>query len=216
MPVQRKDTLGWDQIFQMVGVVVMFPVLILSIIFYLYLHSKHVSGAGRRRIMDIRRMTAPLLRGALLMGVVLVIPFLLVSILHDNTTGPAPTLGGWLYLLPLLLVGIPVAWHLAVMYMGIVADVDQDKLIFPPDMQSYGILDYISLRFVLDYCRTDSVPFSAIKRVTRGHGTDLYIHGDFDSRAIIMSSKQKRDECMTMIQNIIGGRGVVFGELESY
>jgi hypothetical protein len=74
----------------------------------------------------------------------------------------------------------------------------------------------MKLRFIADYTKVDSVKISQITKLTRGYGTELYVHGPFGSRAIIMSSKQKRDECLAMIQNFTGKRGLLITEIEGY
>jgi hypothetical protein len=123
---------------------------------------------------------------------------------------------GILTILTGLTGGYLIARHLAVLYLGIIADRERDALYFPYDMQSYTLTDYFSLRFLRDYCNVDSIPLSAIKKLTRGRGKELYIHGDFGSRGIIMSSKQKRDECLTMIQSLTGKKSLLITEIEGY
>lgn len=113
--------------------------------------------------------------------------------------------------------GYIMARHLAVLYMGVVLDIDKGEVYFPFDMQSYGVLDYISLRFLHDYCNVDSVPLASIRKISRGNrGKDLYLTGEFDARSITMSSKQKRDECLELIQSAIGKRGILMNEIEGY
>jgi hypothetical protein len=109
-----------------------------------------------------------------------------------------------------------VARHLAVLYLGIVTDSGKDALFFPYDMQSYTVIDYITLRFFKDYCNVDSVPLSAITKISRGRGKDLYVHGTFGSRSIVMSNKQKRDECLAMIQSVTGKKRLLIAELEGF
>jgi hypothetical protein len=116
----------------------------------------------------------------------------------------------------LLAIGYIFAKHIAVLYFGVVIDYENDILVFPYDMQSYGITDYLKLRFIIDYTKIDSVKISQITKLTRGYGNELYVHGSFGSRAIIMSSKQKRDECLTMIQHLTGKKGMLITEIESY
>lgn len=195
--------------FAFCGALVILPVLLISLFFYIFLYVYYVAGSGRQRVMDIRRMGAPLLKGAMLLGAVMALVFLGII---DGAGGQPPQILLWI----VAGLGGAVALHLAVIYLGVVGDPEHDRLFFPPDMQSYGILDYLLLRFIVDYCRVDSIPLSAIKRITRGHGTEVYLHGNFGSRGIFFSSKQKRDECMVMIQSLTNKRGLVFGELESY
>lgn len=196
-------------LFVFLGALVMLPVLLISIIFYIFLYVCYVAGSGRQRVMDIRRMGAPILKGAMLLGVVMALVFFGVI---DGTGGQPSQILLW----TIAGFGGAVALHLAVIYLGVVGAPEHDRLFFSPDMQSYGVLDYLLLRFIVDYFRVDSIPLSAIKRITRGHGTEIYLHGDFGSRAIFFSSKQKRDECMVMIQSLTNKRGLIFGELENY
>ena len=48
----------------------------------------------------------------------------------------------------------------------------------------------------------ESVRLSQIKKITREAGKKLYIHGPFGSRGIHFSNKQKRDECISAIENL--------------
>lgn len=193
-----------------IGTLVMLPVLLLSIIFYVYYYFRYIAGDSRQRVMDIRRMAAPLIKGAVLLGAAVLFVFFFL------TGGEAALVSPNFFICLLGGIAIAVALHLTVIYVGVVGDPQNDRIIFPPDMQSYGFFDYLFLRFVVDYCRVDSTPLSAIKRITRGYGTELYLHGDFGSKGIFFSSKQKRDECMVMIQNLTNRHGLVFSEIESY
>jgi hypothetical protein len=100
--------------------------------------------------------------------------------------------------------------------MGIVGDASDDLLIIPPTMDNYSLGDWFSLRFFRDICSVDKIHLSSITRMTRGYGKELYIHGNFGSRKISMSSKLKRDECMVMIERLARRGRLTIGELENY
>lgn len=68
-------------------------------------------------------------------------------------------------------------------------------------MVNFGIQDYLQLRFIRDMGDMESVPLSAITKITREAGKKLYVHGEFGSRGIAFSHKQKRDECIAAIEN---------------
>jgi hypothetical protein len=85
-------------------------------------------------------------------------------------------------------------------YFGVLVDAREDRLVIPKDMANYSISDYFQLKFIRDLGQMEIVRLSQIKRITRQGGTALFIHGKFGSRGVKFSIKQKRDECMSAIQ----------------
>ena len=46
----------------------------------------------------------------------------------------------------------------------------------------------------------NEIPLCSIDKMTREKGNILYVLGDFGSKKLTFSSRQKRDECMAAIQ----------------
>jgi hypothetical protein len=53
-----------------------------------------------------------------------------------------------------------------------------------------------------------------ITKMTREKGIKLYVHGSFGSKCLEYSTKQKRDEAMSMIQAISGKKGLIQFEMQ--
>jgi hypothetical protein len=198
-------------LFGLFGVVLLIPFLVISFVTFRGLRQKYLESPTAQRVMDIKRLGSPLLCISVGMGLCV---FIALALFAQKTVPHA--LLGVLLTIPVLCIGYIMAKYLAVLYLGIVADKDKNSLFFPHDLQSYTLTDYFSLRFLKDLGRVDSVNLSAIQKMTRGRGKELYVHGGFGSRGIIMSSKQKRDECLTMIQSLSGKKGLLIVEVEGY
>jgi len=211
MARSKKDDEAIKTLIILVGVVLFLPFLIISYISYRRLRQQYLMDSNVQRVVDTPRATA--LFVAVSGGIVglIYISFIFIDIKIAQFS--VVTIFIWAFTLALCFI---MAKHLAVVYLSIVADPDHDRLIFPHDMQSYTIHDYLTLRFIHDYCNVDTIQLSSISKMTRGYGKELYLHGDFGSRKIALSSKQKRDECLAMIQSHTGRSGLLAGEIESY
>ena len=195
------------------GALVFFPLTIAGFIIFRKLKRAYLESPAAQRAMDISRLVSTLVGG----GVACVFGTIIALICISAVSGTPPFIAVLLQtLIAVLFLGTCyiIASHLAVLYLGIVADKGKDALIFPYDMQSYTLADYFSLRIIKDYCNADKISLSAITKLTRGHGKELYAHGAFGSRRITMSSKQKRDECLAMIQAITGKQDLLITEFE--
>lgn len=73
-------------------------------------------------------------------------------------------------------------------------------MLFPKDMANYSISDYLNFKFVTELGHMEEVPLSQIRRITRQAGKQLFVHGKFGSRGMKFSNKQKRDECLSAIE----------------
>lgn len=102
-----------------------------------------------------------------------------------------------------------MAERIAIEYFGIVFNDNDRTIILPADMGNMGLGDWLRLRFLSRMGEQDSIEIRKISNITREKGVNFYIHGDFGSRRINFSNKQKRDECLSALQTRIrikGGR----------
>ena len=203
-------------VFGLAGILLLLPSLILSIVYLFILKNRCLQSPSAQRVINIGKVFSFFGKSAFAVAVLgiisfFTIPFLLgaIGVTSDKIVLP-------LILSPCIILVIITSLRVAVLYLGIVADKENDELFFPCDMQSYTFGDYLKMRFIKDLCSIDTVNLSEIIKITRGYGVDLYVHGIFGSRKITMTSKQKRDECIAMIQAIAGKKGLVMGEIESY
>lgn len=204
---------GMKYLFIAVGVALLLPSLIISFISFQKLRTQYLESNTARRVMDIKRLIKPMVFAG---GLTILCAFISIDLIFGKASTPLSKSGGIAIITAWLVFAYFFARHFAVLYLGIVIDAGRDIVIFPFDMQSYTINDYLSFRFITDFCNVDTVPLSSIVKLTRGHGTDLYLHGKFGSRGIVMSNKQKRDECLSSIQESVKRKGLLLAEIESY
>ncbi len=180
------------------------PFLLLSIFKFYSLKNQYMSGKNYHRVIDIGTLKQPLIACA---GLVFItyMAFAVTSGIHSSL--------GVATICVAAVVAFKMAQWVAVKYIGAIIDADKKMIYFPPDMQSYGVEDYLACKFLKDMSTLDTVQINDIHKITRQAGKRLYLHGSFGSRAIVFSDKQKRDECMTAIQQL-AGKGVIMYEME--
>jgi hypothetical protein len=156
------------------------------------------------RVVDIGTLKKPLLSCA---GFVLIsyFAFAMASNIHSSL--------GLLVICIVIFVAIKMAQWVAVKYIGAIIDADNRVIYFPPDMQSYGVEDYLTCKFLKDMSTLDMVSIDSITKITRQVGKRLYLHGSFGSRGLFFSEKQKRDECIMAIQQL-AGKNILMYEME--
>ena len=193
LAAKKKDD---SELYIVLGMVLFIPFLVFAWRHYSQLKRDFAASTSSQRIFDTASLWYPLGLGG---GLTAVSGYLILSLAQ----GPwylsavlAPCLA-FLF----LYLGRQVARWLAATYFGVLVDPLQDRVLLPCDTASYGIADYISFRFLKDMGTVDSVPLSAITKITRKAGKSLYVHGAFGSRAMTFTNKQKRDECIAAIES---------------
>jgi hypothetical protein len=211
----KKDAEDMRVILIVIGIILLLPFFIFSALFYQILKNKYLLDNSAQRVIDIKRLTNPLVAAAFTTVIFVWGTYLLFgggleknSLLKLSLGSITGTVG--------ILIAYFASKHFAVLYLGFVCDKSRDSCIFPYDMQSYGIADYLSFKWVHDFCGLDSIKLSEIKKISRARGTQLYLHGEFGSRGIIFSNKQKRDEAIALVQSSIGKSANLMFETEKY
>lgn len=205
------------------GIICLLPCLIIGISNYLILYLKYIRRKNTIRIIDIKNMRTPIIFACSIIFPINVICCYYVyelffeKIISDNLIMNSHeimiiSITIFILISSIIIIGM----NISVVYLGVVFNLDQKIIICPHDMQSYKILDYIILKFIFNYASVDIINIYDINKISRGYGKELYLHGKFGSRRIKMSSKQKRDECLSIIQNIIKQKGIMICEIESY
>ncbi len=187
-----------------IALLIFSPFLLLSVFKFFSLKKQYMSGNNFHRVVDIGTLKQPLMACA---GLVLItyFAFAITSGIHS--------LLGIVTICLAIVAAYKMAQWVAVKYIGAIIDADKNMVFFPPDMQSYGVEDYIAGKFLKDMSTLDEVSIDEIDKITRQAGKRLYLHGSFGSRAILFSDKQKRDECITSIQQL-AKNGVLMYEME--
>jgi hypothetical protein len=180
------------------------PFLLFSVFKYFSLKRQYMSGENFHRVVDIGTIKQPIMAAVALV----ILTYIGVGVTHDSVPAVSAII-----LCIMVFLAFKMAQWVAVKYIGAIIDADNGVVIFPPDMQSYGVEDYFTLRILKDMSRLDMVKIADIEKMTRQAGKRLYLHGKFGSRGIFFSDKQKRDECLSAIQQL-AGKGVLMYELE--
>ena len=183
-----------EALMKIVGLIVFLPFLIFTYFAYRSLKNQYLAGPEVRRVVDKSKAFQSLFASGMCLIGWVVVSFIAGSWLQGKDIPILNMMIGGVPLAaisPIILatlalpLGIIMARSLAVSFLGIVVDPTRGCLFLP------------------DRSKMEKIPLSSITQMTRGgHGKELYIHGDFGSRSIAMSNKQKRDEVQALIQSL--------------
>lgn len=176
-----------------IGVVLFIPFMVFTFIHYAKLKSNYPKTDGAQRVFDFGNLFPALLTG----GAAILVSAYIIAIASSAKLA--------MIIVPIVFVGAvwvcyKIAKSIASTYYGMIVDPQSDHVLLPKDMANYGIEDYIQLKFIRELGEMESVPLSQITKITREAGKKLFIHGQFGSRGIYFSNKQKRDECIAAIE----------------
>ncbi|MGP5480678.1 hypothetical protein [Pseudomonas helleri] len=190
----KKQGESAEGLMSLIGFVALLPLMAISISYYYSLKGRYPEDEDTQRVFDVRLITKYFVIAGLIAFITWNIAAKQLFTLQPLTPIYAIIVICALYLL------IKLAMAISANYFGILVDTKQDRIIMPKDMNNYSIVDYVQLKFIRELGQMEEVHLSQIKRITRQGGTALFIHGKFGSRSIKFSIKQKRDECMSAIQ----------------
>lgn len=211
---KKKDDGSAVILLFVVAFFVFLPFLIFGIFFYRKLKRKYSAIPNIQRVYDIGVLFKTL--GAsivvIVVSAVLVLQFcgLLAKNLSPETSRNIA--GVILVLYPIVMIWPmkKMAERIAIEYFGIIFNDNDRTMILPADIGNMGLGDRLRLKFLSRMGEQDSIEIRKISNITREKGVNFYIHGDFGSRRINFSNKQKRDECISALQartRVKGGRG---------
>ncbi|MDV2872945.1 hypothetical protein [Phytobacter diazotrophicus] len=210
---KKKDDGSAVILLFVVAFFVFLPFLIFGIFFYRKLKRKYSAIPNIQRVYDIGVLFKTL--GAsivvIVVSAVLVLQFcgLLAKNLSPETSRNIA--GVILVLYPIVMIWPmkKMAERIAIEYFGIIFNDNDRTMILPADIGNMGLGDQLRLKFLSRMGEQDSIEIRKISNITREKGVNFYIHGDFGSRRINFSNKQKRDECISALQartRVKGGR----------
>lgn len=205
MATKKQDNEMGEAIIWLIGITAFLPFIVFAVLKYSQIKREYMQGENFRRIIDINTLKSPLIT----FGAFAYFAYIVLAISYENH----PFLAVLLFC-AIAYLGMKLSKWVAVKYVGAIIDEGKDIVVFPPDMQSYEISDYFKLKFLKDMSQVDTVNISSIEKMTRQAGKHLYLQGPFGSRKISFSTKQKRDECMSAIQQAARKKGVLMYELE--
>ncbi|MCU1795227.1 hypothetical protein [Pectobacterium polaris] len=209
---KKKNDEGAAIVFLIIGALVFIPFIFLIYLHYRKMKSRYLTNRNVQRVVDTGRFYTVLCSGlACVVGMLVVLWVGSANIgyrLADVTYGPM--LISTLMVLYILLMLYPfkkLADAAATAYLGVILEDDCSTLIFPADLANCTVSDVVKLRFLKGLGTVERFQYSQITSFTREKGKFFYIHGDFGSRALSFSNKQKRDECLAALQQRIKFRG---------
>lgn len=190
----KKQGESAEGLMYLIGFLALLPLMVISITYYQSLKGRYPEDEDTQRIFDVRLITKYFVIAGIIAFIAWNITTKQLFILQPLTPLYAIIMLCALYLL------VKLAMAISSNYFGVLVDARNDRVIMPKDMANYSVTDYLQLRFIRELGQVEEVRLSQIKRITRQGGTALFIHGKFGSRGIKFSIKQKRDECMSAIQ----------------
>ncbi|WP_455231419.1 hypothetical protein [Geopseudomonas aromaticivorans] len=188
---QEKNNAG--HIAVLIGFLAFIPMLAFSLIRYRQLRKAYSDTPHSQRVFDTGNLTQPFIAA----GTFVVATFFATHFALDK----APYVLTPIVAVIALYVGYKIARSVSTNYFGVYVDSANDRVVFPEDLGNLSLGEILRLKIITRLGEMDEVPLSGIKRITRQSGTKLFIHGQFGSRAIKYSDKQKRDECISAIQH---------------
>ncbi|OLY66395.1 hypothetical protein BWD41_25945 [Citrobacter braakii] len=210
---KKKDDGSAVMLLFVVAFFVFLPFLIFGIFFYRKLKRKYSAIPNIQRVYDIGVLFKTLGTSivVIVVSAVLVLQFcgLLAKNLSPETSRNIA--GVILVLYPIVMIWPmkKMAERIAIEYFGIIFNDNDRTMILPADIGNMGLGDRLRLKFLSRMGEQDSIEIRKISNITREKGVNFYIHGDFGSRRINFSNKQKRDECISALQartRVKGGR----------
>ncbi|ANZ89335.1 MULTISPECIES: hypothetical protein [Enterobacteriaceae] len=189
------------------------PFLIFGTFFYRKLKRKYSAIPNIQRVYDIGVLFKTL--GATIAAVMVsALLVLQLSILPVKFVSPETSKYISIFLFTLYPVVMiwpmkKMAERIAIEYFGVIFNDNDRTIVLPADIDNMGLGDRLRLKFLSRMGEQDSIEIRKISNITREKGVNFYIHGDFGSRRINFSNKQKRDECISALQartRVRGGR----------
>lgn len=182
-------------IFLIIAALVFIPFMLLAFLHYRKMKSRYLTNRNVQRVVDIGRFYTVLGSGiASVVGMLVVLWIGAANIGHGLATSRHGSV---------IIITLMVLYILLMLYpFKKLADAAATA-----DLANCTASDIVKLRFLKGLGTVERFQYSQITSFTREKGKLFYIHGDFGSRALSFSNKQKRDECLAALQLRIKFRG---------
>mgnify|MGYP001063096106 FL=1 len=210
---KKKNDGSAGALLSVVAFFVFLPFLIFGIFYYRKLKRKYSAIPNIQRVYDIGVLfktvgasIAVIVVSAVLVLQMSALPAKFVSV---ETSHYIARVILFLYPIAMIWPMKKMAERIAIEYFGIIFNDNDRTIMLPADIGNMGLGDWLRLKFLSRMGEHDSIEIRKISNITREKGVNFYIHGDFGSRRINFSNKQKRDECISALQartRVKGGR----------
>lgn len=193
------------------GLLVFLPFLVFSFLRYRKLKRTYDAIPNIQRVYDVGVLYKTI--GAAVVMVIFagIVCLGLSGVFHKNASPEFARLASQALLLVIPLAMIwpmkKMAERVATEYFGVIFNDNDRSIVLPVDIQNMGLGEILRLRFLSRLGDQERIGIQQITNITREKGVNFYIHGDFGSRKIHFSNKQKRDECIAALQARIRAKG---------
>ncbi|MFM5185755.1 hypothetical protein [Aeromonas jandaei] len=189
--------------FMIIGGILFLPFMLFSYVHYSRIKKCHMKESGTQRVYDV---------GLLWRSVIFSVGIIttgLIAMFYTNgylLSYVSPEYAKVVFCIDALIVVISLypikkmAERVAVRYFGVVFDDNEKKIVIPADLENSSFGENLRLNFIRKMGDYEEINIKDISNVTREKGVNFYIHGNFGSRKINFSNKQKRDECLSALQ----------------
>jgi tellurium resistance protein TerD len=208
----KKNDADVKFFFSVVAFLIFIPFMAFAYLHYRNLKSRYVTNKNVQRIVDIGRLYAAVGTAIAALAISLGMFWFISAMFTKSTAGTS--FSDFVFPIMLVIYVLVMVYPLKKLadaagtaYLGVILDDSSQTLIFPADLANCSASDIVKLRFLEGLGSVDMIPLTQISSFTREKGRLLHIQGDFGSRALSFSNKQKRDECLSALQRRIKFRG---------
>lgn len=210
---KKKDDGSMGLLLVVVAFLIFLPFLAFSLHRYRKLKKTFNAIPNIQRVFDVGMLYSTIGNA---IGSVMVVAFLFIGLSLVSQKNASPDFAHEMSLFLLFSFPVIMFWPLkkmaervAVEYFGIIFNDNDNTLLLPADIDNMSFGEKLRLRFLSTLGEQDRIEIGKITNITREKGINFYIHGDFGSRKIAFTNKQKRDECISALQartRVRGGR----------
>ncbi|UNP89267.1 hypothetical protein MNZ22_01975 [Aeromonas encheleia] len=198
---KNKDN---GQLLILIGSLLFIPFLLFTYLHYQKLKKHFQAIPNTQRVLDASLLSSTMVASgiALIAGVY---GMLFVNDVIEKNMSPdiAPFIA-WpfnlLFGIVLFYILMKLAERIAVRYFGILFNDNDNTMLIPADIANASFGENLRLQFLRRLGDQEAIDIKNITNVTREKGVNFYIHGNFGSRLINYTNKQKRDECLSALK----------------
>ncbi|MGL4890088.1 MAG: hypothetical protein ACRC52_04675 [Aeromonas veronii] len=189
--------------FMILGVILFLPFMFFSYLHYNRIKKRHIKESGTQRVYDVGLLWRSIVFSASIITTGLIAMFYTNGYLLSSIPPEYEKVMFGIDALIVIISLYPIkkmAERVAVQYFGVVFDDNDKKIVIPADLENSNFGENLRLNFIRKMGDYEEINVKDISSVTREKGVNFYIHGQFGSRKINFSNKQKRDECLSALQ----------------
>ena len=201
---KKKNDDGAVFLLAIIAFIAFLPFLFFSVLKYRKLKKKYTAIPNVQRVYDTGVIYKTIAAALAILALSAVIFLGINSVIVKNMPPEFSSVSGKFFIIVFPIVMLwpmkKMAERVAVEYFGVIFNDNDRSLLLPYDIQNMSFGDQLRLRFISRLGDQERIEINKITNLTREKGINFYIHGDFGSRKINFTNKQKRDECIAALQ----------------